>query len=221
MGAASGVVGGRLQVPTEISEGRILVILRGDYLPEMAQSLGRALLGVGITAIEVTDNSAHAAACIEALSALGGLAVGAGTVLDPATVDRARGAGATFIVTPNTDPELISYASSAGLPVLAGAFTPTEALAAWRAGAAAVKLFPAENLGTGFIRALQGPFPQIPVIPTGGVDDGNAGDYLRAGALAVAVASWLTPQRSADLSLPEFTRRAEALRLAVDRGSLG
>ena len=99
--------------------------------------------------------------------------------------------GATFLVMPHTDADLIAWAAERGIPALPGAATPTEVLAAWRAGAAAVKLFPASALGPSFIRELAGPFPDIPVVPTGGVTAESAGSFIAAGAIAVGLGSWL------------------------------
>ena len=117
--------------------------------------------------------------------------VGAGTVLSVSAAQRAIDAGATFLVMPHTDPELVAWAASLGLPSFPGAFSPTEILAAWRAGAAAVKLFPASVAGPAFVREFRGPFPDIPLVPTGGVTAVTAPDFIRAGAIAVGLGSWL------------------------------
>ena len=97
------------------------------------------------------------------------LEIGAGTVLSIEAAERAVDAGATFLVSPHVDPELIEWAADRGIPFIPGAFTPTEILAAWRAGAPAVKFFPASVAGPDFIRDFRGPFPHIPLLPTGGV----------------------------------------------------
>ena len=92
---------------------------------------------------------------------------------------------------PHTDPELVAWAAARGMPSFPGAFSPTEILAAWRAGAAAVKLFPASVAGPAFVREFRGPFPDIPLIPTGGVTAVTAPEFIRAGAIAVGMGSWL------------------------------
>ena len=120
-------------------------------------------------------------------------------------------AGATFLVMPTTDPELVRWAADRGIPAFPGAATPTEILAAWRAGAAAVKLFPASALGPSFVRECLGPFPDIPLVPTGGVTAETAGDYIRAGAVAVGLGSWLVGDGVAD----GVTRRARQVVDAV------
>jgi 2-dehydro-3-deoxyphosphogluconate aldolase / (4S)-4-hydroxy-2-oxoglutarate aldolase len=104
---------------------------------------------------------------------------------------RAVDAGATFLVMPHVDAELVGWAADRGIPALPGCATPTEALVAWRAGAAAIKLFPASVAGPAFVRELRGPFPEIPVVPTGGVTVENAPSFIAAGAVAVGVGGWL------------------------------
>jgi 2-dehydro-3-deoxyphosphogluconate aldolase/(4S)-4-hydroxy-2-oxoglutarate aldolase len=113
--------------------------------------------------------------------------MGAGSVLDEVTARLAILAGAEFIVTPVLRADVIATCRRYGKPVIAGAFTPTEALAAQEAGADFVKLFPVETLGLKYIKAMLAPLPQLRVIPTGGVDADNCGDFLRAGCAAVGV----------------------------------
>jgi 2-dehydro-3-deoxyphosphogluconate aldolase/(4S)-4-hydroxy-2-oxoglutarate aldolase len=147
-----------------------------------------------VLAFEITLNEPVVGAlrAIEAVAArTPGLAIGAGTVLSIEAAQLAIDAGATFLVMPHTDPDLVRWAAERGIPSLPGAFTPTEVLAAWRAGAAAVKLFPASVAGPAFVREYRGPFPDIPLVPSGGVTVQSAGDFIRAGAVAVGVGSWL------------------------------
>jgi 2-dehydro-3-deoxyphosphogluconate aldolase/(4S)-4-hydroxy-2-oxoglutarate aldolase len=101
-------------------------------------------------------------------------------------------AGATFLVMPHTDAALIAWAAGRSIPCFPGALTPTEILTAWRAGATAVKLFPASVAGPAFVREFRGPFPDIPLVPTGGITVESAPAFIRAGALAVGIGSWLT-----------------------------
>jgi 2-dehydro-3-deoxyphosphogluconate aldolase/(4S)-4-hydroxy-2-oxoglutarate aldolase len=140
-----------------------------------------------------------------------GIAIGAGTVLSIEDAGLALDAGATFLVMPTTDPELVRWAAERGIPALPGAATPTEILAAWRAGAAAVKLFPASALGPSFVRECLGPFPDIPLVPTGGVTAETAGSFIAAGAVAVGLGSWLVGDGVAD----GVTRRARQVVDAV------
>ena len=120
------------------------------------------------------------------------LLIGAGTVLTVAGARAAIGAGARFLVMPHTDPALIEFAAAQGIPAIPGAFTPTEVLAAWRAGACAVKIFPASAVGPSFVRELRGPLPDVPLVPTGGVTIESAPGFIAAGAVAVGIGSWLT-----------------------------
>lgn len=158
----------------------------------VADSLGEG----GVTALELTLNEPEAAA-LAALEAVarhaegGPLAIGAGTVLTTAAAGRALDAGATFLVMPHTDPELVAWAASRGVPAMPGAATPTEVLLGWRAGAAAVKAFPASVLGPTFLRELRGPLPDVAVMPTGGVTPENAAAFIEAGAIAVGLGGWL------------------------------
>lgn len=181
-------------LPEPILAGRAIAIARG-LDPALVPDIGRALIAGGIRAFEVTLNSEGALEVIGALRrrfAPEELLVGAGTVLDLPELDAAIDAGAQFIVTPVIDLAVIDRAVARGVPVLPGAFSPTDVLAAWRAGAAAVKLFPASVLGPAFVRELRGPLPDIPVVPTGGISADNAAAFIAAGAAAIGIGSWLT-----------------------------
>ena len=150
----------------------------------------------GIGALELTLNEPEAEAlrAIEAVAVRAsgmGLEIGAGTILSKEAAGRAVDAGATFLVMPHIDRDLVAWAVDRAIPVIPGCATPTEVLTAWRAGAAAVKLFPASVAGPAFVRELRGPFPEIPVVPTGGVTLETAPAFIRAGAVAVGIGSWL------------------------------
>jgi 2-dehydro-3-deoxyphosphogluconate aldolase/(4S)-4-hydroxy-2-oxoglutarate aldolase len=181
---------------------------------ETAPPVADALVGGGVLALEITLNEPVDVAlrAIESVAARGpALAIGAGTVLSIEAAQLAIDAGATFLVMPHTDPELVGWAAERGIPTLPGAFTPTEVLAAWRAGAAAVKLFPASVAGPAFVRECLGPFPDIPLVPSGGVTVQSAGDFIRAGAVAVGVGSWLV----GDAATAGVTARARQIVGAV------
>jgi 2-dehydro-3-deoxyphosphogluconate aldolase/(4S)-4-hydroxy-2-oxoglutarate aldolase len=141
--------------------------------------------------VEVTMDAADAIHNIQRLRALG-VTVGAGTVLTKDEAHAAIEAGATFLVSPLLDESLVSWVANEGVPMLAGAITPTEISRAWNAGAAAVKIFPASVAGPSLIRELRGPLGHIPLMPTGGIDASNAPQFLEAGAVAVGVGGWLT-----------------------------
>jgi 2-dehydro-3-deoxyphosphogluconate aldolase/(4S)-4-hydroxy-2-oxoglutarate aldolase len=142
----------------------------------------------------------------------GRIILGAGTVLTADDVRRAAECGATFVVSPSFEPTVVEAAKRLGLVAMPGAFSPTEIVAAWHAGADLVKVFPAESLGPGFFRALRGPLPMIPLMATGGIDAGNGAAYLAAGAAVLGVGGKLVdPALVRDGRFEELTNRARAL----------
>ncbi|MFI6761814.1 bifunctional 4-hydroxy-2-oxoglutarate aldolase/2-dehydro-3-deoxy-phosphogluconate aldolase [Micromonospora sp. NPDC050417] len=168
---------------------RLLAIVRGDD-PEAALATVLTLAENGVNLIEVSLTSTDAYRVISrARAALGAdYALGAGTVLTAEQAGQAAEAGATYLVTPALAPS-VEEAGRLGLPVLAGALTPTEVVQATTAGAAAIKLFPASIGGPEYLRALRDPFPRTPFVPVGGVDAASARSYLERGATAVGVGS--------------------------------
>ena len=183
----------RPPIPAPILESRLIAIGRGVAV-DRALALAEALTAGGIRAFEATFGRGDTLGAIDALAARYGerLLVGAGTVLDREMAEDAVAAGARFLVMPHTDTALIEWAAARGIPAFPGALTPTEIVTAWRAGASAIKVFPASAVGPQFVRELRGPLPEIPLIPTGGVSVENAAAFVDAGARAVAVGSWLT-----------------------------
>jgi 2-dehydro-3-deoxyphosphogluconate aldolase/(4S)-4-hydroxy-2-oxoglutarate aldolase len=168
----------------------IVGILRG--LPaDKLQPVMAAVSAGGLTNLEVTMNTPDAAEQIRAACRLAGQAmnIGAGTVTSIALLEVALAAGATFIVTPTVAVPVIESCVQRQVPVFPGACSPGEILQAWELGATMVKVFPADVLGPGYIRALKRPFPQVRLMPTGGVDATSLGAYLRAGADAFGVGS--------------------------------
>ncbi len=183
----------RPEIPAGLLTGGVVAIAR-RLSADAAPTVADALASGGVRAFEITLNEPKSVAlhAIEAVAARGGdIAIGAGTVLSIEDAGLAVDAGATFLVMPTTDTDLVAWAAARGIPAFPGAATPTEILAAWRAGAAAVKLFPASALGPSFVRECRGPFPDIPLVPTGGVTAETAGAYITAGAVAVGLGSWL------------------------------
>jgi 2-dehydro-3-deoxyphosphogluconate aldolase/(4S)-4-hydroxy-2-oxoglutarate aldolase len=181
-------------IPAAITDGGIVAI--GRRLPSGSEpGIAQALVRGGVRAFEITLDGDGA---LEAIGTLASrfdpaeLFVGAGTVLDIASAEAAIGAGARFLVMPHIDVAIVSWAAARGIPVMPGAFTPTEILTAWRAGAAAVKLFPASAVGPAFVREVRGPLREIPLVPTGGVTAESAPAFIAAGAVAVGIGSWLT-----------------------------
>ena len=171
----------------------VIAILRG-LTPAEAPAIGEALVAAGIRLIEVPLNSTDPFASIRALQrGFGSEAlIGAGTVLDTQAADRLADTGARLLVTPNTDPAVIRHARALGLVPVPGFFTISEAFAAIAAGARHLKLFPASTAGTGHIKALREVLPaDVAVWAVGGVDRGNARDWMQAGAAGVALGSAL------------------------------
>jgi 2-dehydro-3-deoxyphosphogluconate aldolase/(4S)-4-hydroxy-2-oxoglutarate aldolase len=202
----------RPAIPAAIHAGQVVAIGR-DLDPERALRIGEVLADTGVPAFEVTLQGDGALDAIRALRA--GLderlLIGAGTVLDVARAAAAVDAGATFLVMPITDVEVIAWGAERGIPVFPGALSPTEVLTAWRAGAAAIKLFPASVGGAALLRELRGPFPGIPFMPTGGITADNARALIDGGAVAVGVGGWLAGATD-EATLRE---RATALMAAV------
>ncbi len=178
---------------------------------DMVVPLAEALVAGGWVAIEITTSTPDAVNAIrDARAALGGRAmIGVGTVLQNITCRAALDAGAEFVVSPVLRESMVPLCHAAGVPVMLGAYTPTECQLAYEAGADFVKLFPADGLGPGYIRALRAPLPHLRLVPTGGIDRSNAADFLNAGCAALGIGSSLLSSdilKSADWA--ELTRRA-------------
>jgi 2-dehydro-3-deoxyphosphogluconate aldolase/(4S)-4-hydroxy-2-oxoglutarate aldolase len=154
-----------------------------------------ALVAGGVTGIEITYSTPNAAAVVRALDERHGpgIVLGMGTLTRPDQVAEARTAGARYVVSPHVEPVLAGAMVASGLVTMIGALTPTEIQAAFALGADVVKLFPASLVGPSYIRSLRGPFPDIPMMPSGGVTAENAGDWFRAGAVAVSAGGELCP----------------------------
>ncbi|MGW4646880.1 bifunctional 4-hydroxy-2-oxoglutarate aldolase/2-dehydro-3-deoxy-phosphogluconate aldolase [Kitasatospora sp. NPDC004289] len=172
---------------TALRDRRILAVVRGND-PDAALDAVLTLFGNGVQLVEVSLTTANALHVLErARAALGPYAaLGAGTLLTAADARAAAAAGAAFAVTPGLT-EAVGEAQSLGMPVLAGAVTPTEVAQAYAEGATAVKLFPGSLGGPAYLRALRDPFPDVPFVPVGGVAARAAREFLAAGALAVGV----------------------------------
>jgi 2-dehydro-3-deoxyphosphogluconate aldolase/(4S)-4-hydroxy-2-oxoglutarate aldolase len=177
----------------------------------------RATIAGGFEIIEITFGVPHATEVIAALvSHHPDLLIGAGTVLTAEEVDFAVDAGADFLVSPCTLPEMIMAAQERDVVCIPGAFTPTEIYNAYSLGADIVKIFPAVANGPQYLRAMRGPLPQIPIMPTSGVDLSNVADWFRAGAFAVgAVSSVLDPLLIQSGDWSALTKRAAEFMAAV------
>jgi 2-dehydro-3-deoxyphosphogluconate aldolase/(4S)-4-hydroxy-2-oxoglutarate aldolase len=171
----------------------IIPVIRADSA-DAAKAVVEALVEAGLNVAEITMTVPRAIDAIASVTKHFGdkVLVGAGTVTDAETARRAVDAGAAFIVTPCLIPEVIDAAQRADVAVLPGALTPTEVFEAFRIGGDMVKVFPAQNLGgASYLRALRGPFPDIPLVPTGGVTLDNLREMFDAGAAAVGVGTEL------------------------------
>lgn len=169
----------------------IIPVIRAESA-DAATAVVEALMEAGLTVAEITMTVPGAIEAIASVAKRFGdkVLIGAGTVTDAETVRRALDAGAEFIVSPCLVPAVIEAARRADVAVLPGALTPTEVFEAFRRGGDMVKVFPAQNVGgAAYLRALRGPFPEIPLVPTGGVTLDNVGEMFKAGAVAVGVGS--------------------------------
>jgi 2-dehydro-3-deoxyphosphogluconate aldolase/(4S)-4-hydroxy-2-oxoglutarate aldolase len=196
----------------------IIAVVRAQRA-EQVLPLSEALLAGGVRAIEITTTTPNAIeAMAQARKKLGDRALfGVGTILDAATCRAALDAGAEFIVSPITLKELVPLARAAGKPVMLGAYTPTEAQAVHEAGADFVKIFPADTLGPGYIKALRAPLPHLRIVPTGGVEVNNAADFLKAGCVALGVGgSLVSANILQQADWPALTRRAGAFVAAAN-----
>ena len=170
----------------------IIAVIRAQSA-DQALLVCEALLEGGVIALEITMTTPNAFAAIaDAKKRFGERAIiGVGTVVTAEMAYAAIGAGAEFVVSPITRPSIVEASHSSDRPVMIGAYTATEAQTAHEAGADFVKLFPADGLGPAYVKALRAPLPHLQIVPTGGVELKNVGDWLRAGCVAVGVGSSL------------------------------
>jgi 2-dehydro-3-deoxyphosphogluconate aldolase/(4S)-4-hydroxy-2-oxoglutarate aldolase len=178
------------------------------------EAVANALADGGIRALEITMTMPGALAALATLREP--ILAGAGSVLDAETARLAILSGARFVVAPIFSPAMVEMCHRYDVPVIPGAFTPTEILAAWQAGADVVKLFPAGRLGPAYLKDLRGPLPQVRLLPTGGVSAENAGAYLAVGAVAVGVGGALVDGNAvARGDFAQLTREARRLTQAI------
>jgi 2-dehydro-3-deoxyphosphogluconate aldolase / (4S)-4-hydroxy-2-oxoglutarate aldolase len=190
----------RHDVMVRIAAVRVVAIVRADSAGT-AEQVGRAVLDGGLDVVEVALTTPDGLEALRVLAADAPDAVlGAGTVLDAATARLAILAGARFIVSPGLHPGVVETAHRYGAAVLPGAQTPTEVERALSAGADAVKVFPAAQLGPGWLSAVRAALPHAPLVPTGGITPDTAGQWLDAGALAVGVGGALTAGGDTDVT---------------------
>ena len=177
----------KTEVIARIISGGVIPVIRASSQEE-ALAVVAAIAAGGVTTIEVTMTVPDAVETIAKLSNLDDLLIGAGSVLDPETARECISAGAQFIVSPATNFDTIQYCNETEIVVMPGALTPTEIVNAWDAGADFVKVFPADSMGGAkYLKSLKAPLPQIKLIPTGGVNQQTAADFIKAGAEAIGV----------------------------------
>ncbi|MBT2553843.1 bifunctional 4-hydroxy-2-oxoglutarate aldolase/2-dehydro-3-deoxy-phosphogluconate aldolase [Arthrobacter sp. ISL-5] len=211
--------------PSAILSGtRVVAVLRATHAKDYAPVI-EALQRGGVLSIELTLSTPGVWGKLPRLKDRFGdaLEIGVGTVTEAAEAETALDLGAAYIVTPVTDPGVITACVGRGVPVYPGGLTPTELHAGWILGATAVKVFPASTVGAGYVSQLRGPFPDIQVIPSGGVNIEDVPGWIRAGALAVSLGGPLLGDAFSGGDLQELTARARRVRELIDRtaGQLG
>jgi Entner-Doudoroff aldolase len=167
-----------------LARERASAILRTDDTRNAALAMDAAVRG-GFRVVEFTLTIPGALELIQDFSSREGVVVGAGTVMDAAEAERSVAAGARFLVSPVVDESVVAAAAELGVASMPGTHTPTEMLRAHRAGATLCKLFPAPAGGPAWVRSVLAPMPYLRIVPTNGVDERNAGEWIRDGALAV------------------------------------
>lgn len=179
----------REEVVQKIREIGVVPVVRAKSAKQ-AQQAAEAICTGGIPIVEVTMTVPGAVELIAQLAKSAGkeIVIGAGTVLNAETAQRCVDAGAEFVVSPGFDLETVRFVKQQGKLMIAGALTPTEVISAWQAGSDFVKIFPCGSMGGAkYLKALKGPLPQVPMIPTGGVNLETAADMIRAGAEAIGI----------------------------------
>lgn len=195
---------------------KVIALIRAES-PDGLIDCAKALAAGGLTSIELTMTTPGAIRTLEKATAeLPDFLFGLGTVLDAETARAGILAGAKFVVTPGVRFDVIEVCKRYSVPIFCGAFTPTEIISVWEAGADAAKIFPAEFFGPSYIKSLKGPFPHIEMVPTGGVNEKNVGEFLKAGAYATAAGSSLVEAKALkEKNWAAITAKAQAFVAAV------
>ena len=196
----------------------LLAVIRGPSA-ELTVKIVDALIGGGVLGIEVTYTTPNAEDVVKTLAEKYGerIVLGMGTLTNPEQAITAKKAGASFLVSPVCEVELVKSMVASGLLCMAGALTPTEVLQAYNLGVDIVKVFPGSLGGPAYIKALKGPFPYIPMMPTGGVDADNVADWFAVGVVAIGAGSKLCPSQLAkEGKFDEISKRAAEFVKIVD-----
>lgn len=212
----------RQAITSAVEQAGVVAIIRVKE-PAKVRAVADAIAAGGVRALEVTMTVPGAVELIRELAPrmAPGFLLGAGTVVDPETAARVIDAGAQFIVSPVFRRSVIAACHERDVPVMPGCFTPTEILDAWEAGADVIKVFPATVLGPGYLKDVRAPLPHVKLMPTGGVTLDNAGDWIRAGAVAVGVGTALLDAKA--IAAEDYgVLRANAERIVANvRGARG
>ncbi len=203
-------------LPSVILQSGIVAVLRTATADDSVR-IGRDLLDLGLGAVELTLTTPGALEAVRRLRAAAPahVAVGMGTVLSGDEAEQSIAAGTSFLVTPAVIPDVVEAATPTGTPVIMGALTPTEIVAARSAGAAAVKIFPASTVGANYLRQLLGPFPDLTALPSGGVDVEDIGDWIAGGAAAVCLGGSRTVGHAREAAGSELLRGRVAAALGA------
>ena len=196
----------------------LLAIIRGPSV-DLTLKMVSALVEGGVYGIEITYSTPDAAGVVRSLREKYGqeILLGMGTLTRPEQVEEARQAGAQFLVSPHMDAELAEAMKASQLPMMMGAMTPSEVVRSYTLGSDVVKLFPGSMLGPDYMKAIKGPFPNIPMMPTGGVSVDNVHEWFQAGAFAVGAGSELCPPILAkEGRFDEIVLKAQEFRRAVE-----
>jgi 2-dehydro-3-deoxyphosphogluconate aldolase/(4S)-4-hydroxy-2-oxoglutarate aldolase len=200
----------KVEVLEKVKELGLLAVIRGPSL-ELTIKMVEALIAGGVLGIEVTYSTPNAEEVVRALSKKFGnsIVLGMGTLTKPEQALSAKEAGANFLVSPVCEASLVKGMVASGLLNMAGALTPTEVLQAYNLGTDVVKIFPGSLGGPAYLKALKGPFPYIPMMPTGGVSAGNVAEWFSTGVVAIGAGSELCPpQLAKDGKFDEISRQA-------------
>lgn len=199
----------------QVLDSGIVAVVRSQDSQQLVE-VARALVDGGVTVIEITMTVPGALDVVRQVrQAMGDkVLLGAGTILDTETARAALLAGAEYLVAPTVNLDVIRLCQRYDKLIMPGAFTPTEILAAWEAGADIVKVFPADVVGPAFFKALRGPLPQIRLMPTGGVDLNTAADFLKAGACCLGIGGQLVEPKA--IAERNFDRIRELARKYVE-----
>ncbi len=205
-----------------LRDSKVVAVLRAKHAKDYSPVI-EALRDGGVLSVELTLSTPGAFEELPRLLDRFGdtVEIGVGTVTTAAEAETALDLGAEYIVTPITEPDVITACTRRGVPVFPGGLTPTELHAGWKLGSTAVKVFPASTVGPGYVSQLRGPFPDIQVVPSGGVNIEDVPAWIRAGALAVSLGGPLLGDAFKGGSLTELTARARRVHALVDQAGAG